>query len=319
MKKHVRNFLLLTTMSTISIYGLNKAISISSVMKNLLKTDDGRFFNWRYGNIFYTKQGKGSPILLIHDLNPSSSSYEWNKITKHMAKKHTVYTIDLLGCGRSDKPNITYSNFLYVQLITDFMKEIIKDKTDIIVTGESSSFTLMACNMSSEFFKKIIVINPSNLLELCKTPNKEKNALKFLIDLPIIGTLIYNTVYNYKNIEKTFYEDYYYKKHMVPTKLLDTYYEASHLENSRGRYLLSSIKANYTNINILHALKNINNSIYLIGSKNQKAMKEIIDSYISYNPSIEASYIKESKFLPQLEVPENFVQTIDFYLESNTL
>ena len=102
MKKQIRNFLLLTTMTTISIYGINKAISISSVMKNLLKTDSGRFFNWRYGDIYYTKQGKGSPVLLIHDLNPASSSSEWDKCVNHFAKKHTVYTLDLLGCGRSE-------------------------------------------------------------------------------------------------------------------------------------------------------------------------------------------------------------------------
>ena len=31
----------------------------------------------------------------------ASSSVEWHKITKKLAKKYTVYTIDLLGCGRS--------------------------------------------------------------------------------------------------------------------------------------------------------------------------------------------------------------------------
>lgn len=317
MKKQVRNFLLLTTMTTISIYGINKAISISSVMKNLLKTDEGRFFNWRYGNIYYTKQGKGTPVLLIHDLNPASSSYEWNKCVRHFAKSHTVYTLDLLGCGRSDKPNMTYSNYLFVQLITDFIKEVIGEKSDVVVTGESSSFTLMACNMNPDQFNKIIVINPSSLMDLCKTPNKEKNALKFLIDMPIIGTLIYNIVFNSKNIDKMFQENYYYRDHMVPTKVLDTYYESAHLANGHGKYLLSSIKSNYTNINILHALKKINNSIYLIGSKEQNSMVEIINSYISFNPSIEASYIDSSRFLPQLEVPEKFMDSVNLYLESN--
>ena len=155
MKKQARNFLLLTTLTAISIYGINKTISVTSNMKNLLKTDHGKFFNWRYGNIFY--------------LNPSSSSYEWEKIRKHLSKKYTVYALDLLGCGRSDKPNMTYSNFLYVQLITDFIKTIIGSKTDIVATGESSSFTLMACNMNPDHFNKIIIINPTDLSDLCKT------------------------------------------------------------------------------------------------------------------------------------------------------
>lgn len=316
MKKQIRNFLLLTTITTMSIYGINKVIGFYSVMKNLLKTDEGKFFNWRYGDIYYTKQGKGSPVLLIHDLNPSASSYEWNKCVKHFSKKHTVYTLDLLGCGRSDKPNMTYSNYLFVQLITDFIKKIIGEKTDIIVTGESSSFTVMACNMHPEEFNKIIIVNPNNLVDLCATPNKQKNALKFLIELPVIGTLIYNIVFNEKNILKLFQDKYYYRKHMVPTKVLDTYYEAAHLHNSNGKYLLSSIKSSYTNINIIHALKKINNSMFLIGSKEQSGMVKVMNSYVTYNSSIEVSYIENSKYLPQLEAPHNFLEIVDLYLES---
>lgn len=314
MKKQVRNVLLLSTLTTISIYGINKAISISSNLKNLMKTDKGNFFNWRYGNIFYTKQGKGSPLLLIHDLNPASSSYEWERTAKHLAKHHTVYSLDLLGCGRSSKPNMTYSNFLFVQLLTDFTKNVIGTKPDIIATGDSASFVLMACNMEPDHFKKIIIINPTPLEELAKTPNKRKNTLKFLIDLPVFGTMIYNLAFSQNSIGQLF-QKYYYKNHMVPSRIIDTYYEAAHIENSRGKYLLSSIKANYTNINIVHALKKINNSIYLIGSKGNEEMGQIIESYVSYNPSIEVSYLGDSKYLPQLESPEKLLDILNLYLD----
>lgn len=309
-RKHIRNFLILTTLAGASIYGINKLISISSPRKNLLKTDSGKFFNWRYGSIYYTKQGKGTPLLLVHDLNPSSSNYEWNKIAKHLAKHHTVYTLDLLGCGRSAKPNITYINFLFVQLITDFIKNIIGTATNVITTGESSSFTLMACHMESNLFDKIIVINPSDLNELCKTPNKKKNALKYLIDSPILGTSIYNLEYSKQNIEFTFCNDYFYNNKAISTTAIDYYYESAHLGESNGKYLLSSIKSNYTNINITHALKKITNSIHLIGSIEKEGMQDIIDSYISCNPSIEATYISDSKYLPQLEKAEKTIQII---------
>lgn len=309
-KKHIRNFLIFTTLTAVGIHGINKAINITSPMKNLLKKENGNFYNWRYGNIYYTKNGKGSPLLLIHDLNPASSDYEWHKIIKHLAKQHTIYTLDLLGCGQSDKPNITYSNFLYVQLITDFINQVIRTTTDIITTGESSSFTLMACNMEPDCFGKIIIINPSDLSELCKTPNKQKNALKYLIDSPIIGTFLYNMIYCRKNIKNKFYNEYFSNKRMIPTTAIDYYYEAAHLEQGNGKFLLSSIKSNYTNINIIHALKKIKNNIYLIGSIEIEGMQYIIDSYISYNPSIESSFITGSKYLPQLETAEKLLQII---------
>ena len=52
MKKYIRNFLFLTTMTTAAVYGINKMINHSTAKKNLLKTDKGKFYNWRYGNIF---------------------------------------------------------------------------------------------------------------------------------------------------------------------------------------------------------------------------------------------------------------------------
>lgn len=309
-KKHISNILIFTALTGLSIHGINKAINLYAPMKNLLKAENGSFFHWRYGNIYYTKHGKGTPLLLVHDLNPSASEYEWHKLITQLSKHHTVYTVDLLGCGRSGKPNMTYSNFLYVQLITDFIKNIIGTTTDVITSGESCSFTLMACNMESDLFGKIIVINPSNLSNLCKTPDKKKNALKSLIDLPIIGTFLYNLVYLKKNIGYRFYKEYYSNKHMVSLSAIDYYYEAAHLEDSHGKYLLSSIMANYTNINIVHALKKITNRIYLIGSIEKEGMQDIIDSYISCNPSIEASYISGSKHLPQLEKAKKIIQII---------
>lgn len=315
MKKGIKQFLFFGTLTTIGIYNINRMINIYSNAKNLLKTERGNFFDWKYGNIFYTKQGKGSPVLLIHNLHPASSSYEWEKISKYLSKSHTVYNIDLLGCGRSDKPNITYSNYLFVQLITDFTKKVIGTKTDLITAGESSSFTLMACNMEPEQFGKAIVVNPSNLVELCKIPNKLKNTLKFLIELPVFGTMIYNFTFTERKIKNIFCRDYFYENHMIPSRVIDTYHESAHKEESHGKYLFSSIKSNYTNINIVHALRNIKNSIYLIGSKENPHSEKIINSYISYNPSIKSSYISESKYLPQLEVPERLLTALNSCLE----
>ena len=91
-----------------------------------------KYYHWKYGNIYYTKSGKGKPVLLIHDLDPTASSYEWKAVTKKLAENHTVYAIDLLGCGRSEKPNMTYTNYLYVQLMNEFISNVINEKTDVI-------------------------------------------------------------------------------------------------------------------------------------------------------------------------------------------
>lgn len=53
------------------------------------------------------------------------------------------------------------------------------------------------------------------------------------------------------------------------------------------------------------------NDIYLIGSLEKEGIRNIVDSYLYYNPSIKSFYISDSKYLPQLETAEKLLQIID--------
>ena len=86
MKKNTKKLLLISSAALASMYAYNRFVEITSTKKNLLKTEDGEYYNWKLGKIFYTKKGTGSPILLVHDSNSASSSYEWHKIQKKLEK-----------------------------------------------------------------------------------------------------------------------------------------------------------------------------------------------------------------------------------------
>lgn len=293
---------------------INYCITSTATIKNFLIKDIGKYFKWRYGNIFYTKTGKGSPILLIHDLTPYASSYEWNRVIKGLSKNHTVYTIDLLGCGRSDKPNITYTNFLYVQLITDFIKQVIGRKTDIMATGISSSFIIMASKNDTNLFNKIIMVNPTDLSRLNTVPGKRSKIIKYLMDLPVIGTTIYHMIVNKNSLDYLFTETYLYNPFHMQQKWLNVYYESAHLYQGGGKYLLSSITGLYLNININQALKEINNSIIIVAGNKCNHMKSTIDGYTKINLAIDVEYIEDTKLIPQLENPDEFLKSLSIYL-----
>ena len=118
----------LTTIAAGVVHVANRVIVASSQLKEMLDFSNHNYYHWRFGKIYYTKKGKGSPLLLIHDTMPGASGYEWSRVEDQLAQEHTVYTLDLLGCGRSEKAGITYTNFLFVQIICDFIKNVIKIK-----------------------------------------------------------------------------------------------------------------------------------------------------------------------------------------------
>ena len=314
MKKNVKHFIVLTALAAGTIHAVNRFITVTAEMKNILTTTKGQFYNWKNGSIFYMKRGTGSPILLVHSLDPICSSKEWTNLIKKLEKNHTVYTLDLLGCGRSDKPYLTYTNYLYVQLITDFIKDIIGEKVDVITSNRSLSFVILAHNNNKEIINKIIGINPPELNSLKINPDKFASVRKIILELPIIGTFIYHILISNANITKTFQERYFAKPQLVSTKLIDAFYEGAHKKNSGGKYLMASIEGHYTDNSINHALEKLDIPLYLIQSRYGDNFVKKIDEYTRLNSSTEVAYISNAKELPHLEVTDKLFEIVDMFL-----
>lgn len=294
---------------------INKLISINT-SKSLFPTDESlkETYSWRFGDIRYIKSGHGKPLLLIHDLKTASSSYEWHKIIKALAKNHTVYALDLLGCGNSEKPNLTYTNFLYVQLLTDFIKNVIGRRTDVAASGSSCSFVITACNNNESLFDKLILINPDSVLRCSQTPNHYVKLYKFFLDLPVIGTLIYNIANSRRSITEKFLTENYANPCRIDPETIKVYHEMAHRNDPYGKALYASIKSNYTNLPITNALKNIDQSIYLICGEYEPQHEELLREYTAINPAAEGVVLKETAHLPQLEDSKAVAELIEDFL-----
>ena len=314
MKKITKNILLALGLSTATIYSYNRFIENTATKNDLLGKDNGLFYAWKNGNIFYTKTGTGSPLLLVHDAVASASGAEWKKIIHRLEKNHTVYCIDLLGCGRSEKPAIEYTNYIYVQMLTSFVKDVIQEKTTVVATHMSASFAIMANHMDDTLFEKMILINPVSLKQLSIIPDEVSKVKKTIIELPFIGTFIYNRMNSYQQIDKTFRNNYYSRSQFVSSNIEDIYYEAAHTSGGNGKYLYSSTLGNYLNNNINHAVKDITIPTLIIGSKEIKNNELNLDDYHRLNSTINISRITHGNLYPHMELPEKIAIMIENYL-----
>lgn len=300
--------------SSTALYLINKILYIKSISKERLFSSNSSYYNWKFGKIFYTVRGTGSPVLLVHDINCESSEYEWKNIVNSLAQTHTVYTIDLLGCGRSDKPMITYTNYLYVQLISDFVKNVIKHKVHIIATGLSSSACIMACYIEPQQIEKLTLVNPISLSKLSKSFKASNKLLKRMIEIPILGTFIYNIKYSNTMIRRRFRHKYFSNSDKVTRRMIQAYSEAAHLGGYASKYLMSSTCAKFVNININRAVQSLNNDIQIIMGSDVPKCDSILNSYLALNPSIETEIIPDTKYLPQMENPEEFLKLCEIYI-----
>lgn len=314
MKKNHKTLALLGAATISGLNMINRLYYSYAKSKEILNKTENNYYDWRFGKIRYQKKGNGSPVLLIHDLDIGSSSYEFYKLSEELAKANEVYVIDLLGYGLSEKPNFTYTNFLYVQLVNDFIKNIIGKKTTVIASGDSTAIAVMTCHTNPELIKNLIFINPGHLSKFNQIPSKRSKINKYIIEMPIIGTFVYNLISNKESILKKFKETYYYDFGNSKLEEVYAYLEAAHSDDYSSKYTYASFVGRYMNISIYHALKNIDHSIMILFGKEYENTEMIRDGYLSCNGAIEAYDIEQTKKMPHLEKPEEIAEKCNLYL-----
>lgn len=297
-----------------TIVGLNQLIFKLATIKDRLNHNRAHYYQWKFGKIFYSVQGNGPAVLLIHNTDSDASAYEFTRIVNTLAKKYSVYTIDLLGYGRSDKPKLTYTAYVFVQLINDFVKDIIREQTTLVTSGKSNAYATMACYQNHDQFKNLIFINPASFEVLKKNPGNWEKLMKFTLELPLLGTTIYNAVHSRRRLQKT-YRERIYNTNQVYDQYIEASHESAHLSGSASKFVYASEHCQFNNVKIKEAIAGINNNIYIIqGLRCLDQPKCKCDDYKIINPAIECTTIDRTKSMPHMEKPESVLEILSVYL-----
>ena len=70
----------------------------------------------------YIESGEGDPILFVHG-NPTSS-YLWRNVIPHVSPVGRAVAVDLIGMGRSDKPDIDYRFFDHLEYLEALVDQL---------------------------------------------------------------------------------------------------------------------------------------------------------------------------------------------------
>ena len=85
-----------------------------------------------YGSkMHYVEEGKGDPILLIHG-NPSSS-YMWRNVIPYLKPRGRVIAVDLIGFGKSGKPDIQYRFVDHYRYLEGFIEQLKLRKVTLVL------------------------------------------------------------------------------------------------------------------------------------------------------------------------------------------
>ncbi len=113
----------------------------------------------------YLKAGSGPPLILLHGLMGYSFSWRFNLAT--LAEHATVYAVDLLGAGFSDRPaNLDCRLCAIAERVLKFLREVGISSFDLLGTSHGGAVAMMAAAMCKDHaelaLRKLILVAPVN-------------------------------------------------------------------------------------------------------------------------------------------------------------
>ncbi len=285
-------------------------------LSNLIGGEEGGF-EWRGRRIAFTRRGNGPPILLVHGIHAAAWSYEWHDNVDYLSKSNTVYTIDLLGFGRSDRPAIRYSARLYISLISDFAHQVIGEPCVLVATSLAGAYAIVLGARDPERFPALALIAPTGLVRLNKPGGVTNEAGRLAVEAPVIGTAMFNALVSKRSLryylEKTYSDDT-----IVTEDLIDIYYWASHQQGAR--HAPAAFLSGQLNIDVRHALRRLTQPALLVwGEEGSAAPIEEYRGFRAIKPDLELAVMTPAGDLPHDERPDDFNVILSTWLNRLSL
>lgn len=139
-----------------------------------------------YGSkIHYIEEGEGDPILFLHG-NPTSN-YLWRNILPYLSGQGRCIAPDLIGMGKSDKPNINYGFKDSYRYLEEFINKMGLKNVTLVLHDWGSGLGFNYANLHRSNIKAITFMEAMyDAPTMYDMPFSVKMGLKMLLN-PIFG------------------------------------------------------------------------------------------------------------------------------------
>ena len=287
----------------------------ATIRKNPLEPDDSvlggsaNYFGWKHGRIFYKEAGLrklGMPVVFIHSIGAGQSSFQWRKNFDVLSQTFRVYAVDLLGFGLSDKPaTAAYSTELYVELISDFLREVVQGPANIVASGLGASYAIRVADEHPELVNAMILNSPVGYLNPNARPGMTGAAFYGLLQSPVLGTSFYNVMASERSIRDYARRSLFYDYRRVTNRLVTNLYASSHQPGAQ--HAMAAFISGYLNADITVPFSRVDQPTLLVWGK-QDTSTPVSQGYqlLDLNARAGLRIYDFCRSMPEQEYPEEF-------------
>lgn len=268
-----------------------------------------RFYAWQRGEVAFQQLGEGPPILLLHSFGPGHDSTEWRRAAEALAKEHRVFAVDLLGWGRSEKPGLTYDGEIYIELVRDFLEDVVRDPALVAAAGLSAAYSVQIAVDRPDLVRSLALISPLGLDLHGEEPDLKDALLHRFLRMPVLGTSALNVFTSRAGINSHLRNDVYAAPERVDAALVEHHYRASHELGASAA--LAAYLAGYLNHSVAEVLPRLGQPVWIgWGRQARSPAVDRAEHWLKHLPGARLEVFAGAGSLPHAEAPIEFSRAL---------
>jgi len=279
---------------------------------------------WRGWQTRYTyvrsSHRTSTPLILLHGFGTSIG--HWRNNLSVLGESHTVYALDLLGFGASEKPVINYNVELWVEQVYDFWRTFIGTPVVLIGNSIGSLVTLAVAATHPEMVQGIAMLSLPDLSVREEAMPKLLRPVISTIENLVASKLLLRTIFRVVNrpgIVKKWAALAYANPEAVTDELVDILLAPAQDRGSAIAFagILKAMMGSGFAPRVKNVLPNLEVPILLIwGQQDRMVPFSFARQFADYNPKYVQLVSLEAGHCPHDECPEVVNQAILDWIES---
>ncbi|MBA2665800.1 MAG: alpha/beta hydrolase [Trueperaceae bacterium] len=138
----------------------------------------------------YEVLGAGPPVVMVHGIGGGSSvfQYRFNAPTV-AAAGYRVYALDLLGFGRSSRPEQRTTQGDLVAQVTAFLEDVVGERAVLVANGLSAAHAIRIAAERPDLVSGLALIAPTGYRSLNRTQDASRERTFELLSNPVVSEL----------------------------------------------------------------------------------------------------------------------------------
>jgi len=270
-------------------------------------------FAWQGHDIWYSQQGSGPPLLMVHAPTLGGSSSEWAATARMLSHGHSVFTLDLLGFGQSSKPLLHYTGSLYAELLLAFRREVVGKPADVVASGYASAFAIGAAAEDPDGFVRLILVCPTGLSPLPYLAGRLDPSLFQRLISPH-GQALYDRIASRPALTYQLQTQLYHDQRLVTPDLVEQHYAAAH-QGSGCRYAPAALLAGHLDWNVRDSYGGLHQPLLILWGEQatHNPATNLVD-FLAGNPEAVGRVFGQARLLPHADHPARFHQVCNDFL-----